>query len=475
MSEKRQNPLALDKESMRKFGYAAVDAIVEYFDGVDQQSVVPPKSRQSLPRNLQEFSEEPKPIDTLLKDSLSGVFDDCMNLIHPRFFAYIPGPGNFVSTVGDLLVSGHNVFAGISPHNLGAQIVEANTIRWLCDLADMPETAGGLFVSGGSVAILTGLAAGRTRILKDRVEGARIYCSDQTHSSVERALGLLGFDSSQLREVNVKPDFRIDVTDLERQICADAESGYKPFCIIGNAGTTNTGAVDPLDELAAIAAKHELWFHVDAAYGGGALLSQRGKRQLEGIGLADSISFDPHKWLFQPYENACVLVKDPATLRDTFRRVPDYMRDSDQPQHLTNYRDMSPQVTRGFKAFKLWLSLHAYGVSAFRQSVDHGLDMAEYFQSVLEKRKNWQVVTPATLGVVTFRYLFDGNAEQQDELNRELIQCINEDGYAFFSSTRIHGRDVNRGCPINPALTHADIDSTVAKLEELAQSLLDNH
>ncbi len=468
MTNPRQNPLRLDSETMRELGYQAVDMIVDYFHTVEQQAVVPSRQGRDNTQELPAFRDTGRPLEDLIDLAQREVFSDCMNLIHPRFFAYIPGPSNYLSAVADLLVSGHNVFAGVTPHNQGARRIEEMTIRWLCDLCQMPADAGGLFVSGGSVAILTGLAAGRHRILQDDISMAMVYCSTQTHSSVEKALHLLGFKSDQLRLIDTDEDFKVDLKAMASAIESDIAKGLKPFCIVANAGTTNTGAVDPLAALGQLAEQHGMWFHVDAAYGGGALLSSRCAAQFQGLGQADSISFDPHKWLFQAYENACVLVKDPNALRDTFRRVPDYMRDTDTPDQEPNYRDMSPQVTRAFKAFKLWFSLQGYGVQAFRQAVEHGLEMARYFETTLRAREKWQVVTPATLGIVTFRYLFSGSDQEQDDKNQNLIQAANADGYAFFSSTKIHGREVNRACPINPALTRGDIETTVDRLERLA-------
>ena len=458
----------MSAEEMRELGYQAIDVIIDYLQTVQDLPVVPPRAGHPEAKKLPAFSESGIALNELLPLVQRDVFADCMNLMHPRFFAYIPGPGNYLSAIADLLVSGHNVFAGVTPHNQGATRVEQATIQWLCDLCDLPAGSGGLFVSGGSVAILTGLAAARHRILNDRITKATVYCSNQTHSSVEKALHLLGFEPWQLRQVETDENFKIDLGALAQTIDADKADGLVPFAIVANGGTTNTGAVDSLAALADLRDRHGLWLHVDAAYGGGALLSERGKQQLHGLGRADSISFDPHKWLFQAYENACVLVSDPKSLRDTFRRVPDYMRDTDTSDTQTNYRDMSPQVTRAFKAFKLWFSLQGYGVQAFRDAVDHGLQMAIQFEHTLAAREHWQVVTPATLGIVTFRYLFDGSQQQQDALNHILIQVANEDGHGFFSSTRIRGREVNRACPISPSLTPRDIETTVDRLEHLA-------
>lgn len=468
----KPSPLTLDEETMRALGYQAVDLLIQQISNVRSQTVVPNRGQKTLEERWLSFQDEPRDIQSLIQEACPQVFDNCMRLTHPRFFAYIPGSNNFVSVLADLLVSGHNVFAGTTPHNHGAALIEQKTITWLCELMGMPPESGGLFVSGGSVAILTGLCAARHHKLQDEVDHARVYVSDQTHSSVERALFILGFRNANIRVVDTQADsLALDPQQLDKAIQQDLSKGLKPFCVVATAGTTNTGAIDPLGTISDLCAKYDLWLHVDAAYGGGAMLAPRVQSLFAGIERADSISIDPHKWLFQPYENACVLVRHPELLAKTFKRLPEYMRDTEADAGEYNYRDMSPQVTRAFKAMKLWLSLQAFGVRAFREAVEWGLDMAVYFQSELEKRPSWEVITPATLGIVTFRYRFEGDTTTQDQLNRELIHLANDDGFGFFSSTRIHGRETNRVCPINPQLQTKDIDQTIDRLETLAQSL----
>lgn len=474
MSDSLTPPLlGLDAETMRDLGYQAVDALVEHYTTINQKSVVPGKLDQDcLPESLTSFPKDKQDPGQVLSASLESVLSNTMKIIHPRFYAYIPGPSNYVSAIADFMSSGFNVFAGTAPENMGCYEVEQNTVRWLCDLAGMDEKAGGLFVSGGSVASLTGLAAARHIKLNDHTDKTTIYFSAETHSSVERALFILGFKKEQYRIIPVDKEFRIDMTALRAEISKDRQAGLQPFCIIGNAGTTNTGAVDPLDQLAAICEQESIWFHIDAAYGGGGLLSTTERHRFNGIESADSIALDPHKWLFQPYECGCTLVKDPTWLRDTFRRLPDYMRDSDD-QKTMNFRDMSPQVTRSFKAFKLWLSLQVFGIETFAQAVEEGLALARFTQSYLEEREHWEIISPATLGIVAFRYVVDGYSNDAlDDLNAEIIQRINDDGFAYFSSTILNGQKVNRIAPLHPALTEDDITETVIRLEEIARQLI---
>ena len=467
------SPLSLDEDAMRRLGYQAVDALVSHYQTVAAKPVAPAERDQfSLPRRLRRFPRRRQPADEVLSAALESVFTNIMQLTHPRFYAYIPGPSNYIGALADFIAAGFNVFAGTAPRNLGAYEVERRTVRWLCDLAGLDERAGGVFVSGGSVASLTALTAARHIQLRDRSADAVAYYSAETHSSVERALFILGFAKRQCRVIPVDQRFRIDLAALRAAVAEDKRRGLRPFCVVGNAGTTNTGAVDPLRQLAAVCRQEKMWFHVDAAYGGGGLLSASERRQFAGIEAAHSIALDPHKWLFQPYECGCVLARDPAWLRAAFRRLPDYMRDSDEAG-VDNFRDLSPQVTRAFKAFKLWLSLQVFGTDAFRQAVERGIEMAKFSESCLAARECWEIVSPATLGVVAFRYVIAGRGEERlDELNAAIIERINDDGFAYFSSTVLNGRKVNRICPLHPALTRDDITRTIARLEAIAEDLL---
>lgn len=471
-----KNPLSMDEEAMRELGYRAVDALVQHYMDVKNKPVVSPtRAGQCLPETLMKFSSNGKdPID-VLQSSIDSIFSHCMQLIHPRFFAYIPGPANFVSVIADMLASGFNIFAGTAPHNMGPYEIECATIRWLCDLTGMDKHAGGLFVSGGSVASLTALTVARQVKLNNNIENAVIYYSTETHSSIDRALFILGFRKEQIRELSPDNQFRLVPEQLATVIKQDRAAGKIPFCVVGNAGTINTGAIDPLNTLADICQQESLWFHVDAAYGGGALLSEQQRVHFSGIERADTIALDPHKWLFQPYECGCVLSRDPEWLRTTFQRLPDYMRDTDTGSGMMNFRDMSPQVTRSFKAYKLWLSLQVFGVDAFRQAVEQGLELARFTERYLRQRPAWQVVTPATLGVVTFRYVVDNYSDKEiDTFHGALIDKINDDGFAFFSSTILFGKRVIRMCPLNPGLTSDDITQTIERLESIAEELKSN-
>lgn len=466
--------LELSREEMRTLGYGVIDMLVEHVCQLSQKPVTRKASRQELERLLR----EPLPgngvdSDTVLKRLQVDVFDKIMHLDHPRFFAFVPSPSNFVSVMADALASGFNVFAGTWLEGSGPAQIELVTVDWLRQACGLPEPAGGLFVSGGSIANLTALAVAMHTRLDGRSERAVIYCSDQTHSSIDRGLRVLGFRDDQLRKIPTDTKFRLDLGELSSAVSTDRSLGLAPFCVVANAGTTNTGAVDPLPELASFCWVEDLWFHVDGAYGASAVLCERGRQLLEGLDQADSLALDPHKWLFQPHEIGCVLVRDHRWLKHTFHILPEYLIDTLGQDGEVNFSDYGIQLTRGFRALKLWMSLQVFGQSAFSAAQSRGFELAELAESVVDQLPDWEVVTPAQMGVVTFRYApLGATSERWNWVNRELVGAMVADGYAMLSSTALNGRTVLRMCTINPRTTATDIRETLYRLDRMGKELI---
>jgi glutamate/tyrosine decarboxylase-like PLP-dependent enzyme len=318
------------------------------------------------------------------------------------------------------------------------------------------------------MANLTALAVARRVRLADGVAGAVCYASDQTHSSVDRALRLLGFGPEQVRRLPSDEAFRLPVAALRRAVEEDHAAGRRPFCVIASAGTTNTGAVDPLPELADLCEAGGLWLHVDGAYGAAAALAPAGRARLGGLGRAHSVALDPHKWLFQPYDTGCVLVREARWLPETFRILPEYLQDIQGGAGEVNFCDLGLELTRRFRALRLWMSLQVFGVDAFRAAVTRGLALAERAEALLRERPGWEVVTPAQLGVVTFRRAPAGvEPAAADRLVEHLVQAVIGDGFAMLSSTAL----VLRLCTINPRTTATDLEATIERLEQLARGL----
>jgi glutamate/tyrosine decarboxylase-like PLP-dependent enzyme len=464
--------LQLSPAQMRSLGYRVVDMIVEHFEHGAGERVSGRMSRTELESRLrQPLPEEPASEEQIFRQLEDDVLAAMSHVDHPRFFAYVPGPNNFVGAMADALVAGFNVFAGAWPVASGPAQIELVTIDWLRQLCGLPEGAGGLFTSGGSIANLTALTVARQLKLGDDFARGVIYYSDQTHSSIDRGLRTIGIREEQIRRLASDDDLCLSVHELERHILADRAAGLLPFCVIANAGTTNTGAVDPLVELGELCRRESLWLHVDGAYGAAAVLSDKGRTLLRGIEYADSITLDPHKWLFQPFEIGCLLVRDRRVLRQTFHILPEYLRDSERDEEEVNFRDYGIQLTRGFRALKLWMSLKLFGARAFRDAVAWGIELAEIAERELRSTGCWEIVTHACLGIVSFRYSLPKlSLRDADAITQALPEKMYADGFAMLSSTELKGRIALRLCTINPRTSAEDVKETVRRLTQLAHS-----
>jgi glutamate/tyrosine decarboxylase-like PLP-dependent enzyme len=446
-------PLSLPPEDMRRLGYRVVDRIVEHLERLDQM----PPVRTGDAEALRERLGGPPPEQPGDPDAeLDVLFDEVLPFIqhgdHPRFFARIGSPSNYVGVLADAAAAGFNVFTGSWTGGSGPATVELAVLDWLRELCGLPDGAEGVLTSGGSVANLAGLAAMRTA----RGPGA-VYFSDQTHAAVSRALRVLGLEDGRVLESDA--GFRLDPGTLRAAIGADRAAGRRPVCVAATAGTTNTGAVDPLDALADLCAEEDLWLHVDGAYGAPAVLWAAARPLLAGIERADSLVLDPHKWLFQPYEIGCLLVREPGLLERTFSLEGAYLRDVLTGE--VNFRNRSVQLTRGARALKLWLSIRVFGLAAFREAVGRGIALAEHAEALLRERPGWEVVTGAQLAIVCFRR--DGDDARQTRI----VEAMARDGYALPSTTTLGGRVVLRLCTINPRTTEEDVERTIERMAEV--------
>ena len=459
--------LELSPEEMRRFGYRVVDLLADHFARMSDGPVGAKANPETLRALLAGMpGNAPSDPHELLARLERDVFPNNLHVDHPRFFAFVPGPNNFISTMADTLASGFNVFNGTWLGGSAAAALELEVVGWFCRWCGFPEAAGGLFVSGGSVANITGLLAARHAVLRDRIEGATVYFSDQTHSSIERALRIIGFAPEQMRKLPADAQFRLPMSNISAAIAADRAAGLRPFCVIANAGTTNTGAIDPLPDLGELCAKEELWLHVDGAFGAAAVLSDRGRDALRGLERADSISLDPHKWLFQSFECGCVLVRDAVLLKAAFQIMPDYLRDVHRATDDVNFCDYGIQLTRSFRALKVWLSLQTFGLDAFRAAIDRGFELAEFAEEQLRARDGWEILSPAGMATICFRF------GQDDAVQTMLVEKMMQDGFALLTSTKLGSAVALRLCTINPRTTKQDIEQTIDRLDRFARSSL---
>jgi glutamate/tyrosine decarboxylase-like PLP-dependent enzyme len=467
--------LDLDPTLMREAGYLVVDWIVGRLQNLRTSPLGRELNREQAEALLREpMPEEGSSFERVFEEYTEKVSPNAISLDHPRFFAFIPSAPNFVSILADWLVTGSNVFAGTWLESSGPSQVELVVIDWFKEMLGLPQSAAGLLVSGGSVASLTALAVARHAVLSDETGQARVYVSDQTHASIDRGLRVLGIAAGQIRRVPTDASFRMDTVALVRAIRSDRAAGLRPFVVVANAGTTNTGAVDPINLIAEIAGEHSLWLHADAAYGGFAALTERGRRKLSGIERADSVVLDPHKWLYCPFEAGCVLVRNGGLMRETFRIMPEYMVDVAREEREVNFCDYGLQLTRSFRALKVWMALKAYGARRFRHIIDRCLDLADYAGRLLQRAAEIELVTPPELGIVTFRYvprkLPAGDPQEYlNRLNETLVAGIMASRRLMLSSTRLGSRTVLRLCFLNHRTRKEDVQEALRLILQLGR------
>ena len=470
---KEREALSFSRDEMRAFGYQVIDQLIDYYDGRAERPVAGELNHEALEAILREpLPRSGQPWREVLEQFEAQVLAPTNHVDHPRFLAYIPLANNFAGVMADTLGAGYNIFNAVWLQGAGAAQVERLTVDWLRQIFGLPPAAGGTFVSGGSVANLTALAVARQVQLNGDMSDAVAYCSDQIHFAISRGMRILGFAPDQLCKVPSDEHFRLSLPRLRQAIAEDKAAGRKPFCVIATAGTTNTGAVDPLDELADFCQAEQLWLHVDGAYGAPAMLTARGQRALAGLQRVDSLALDAHKWLFQPIECGVVLVRQRRWLSETFKEQPEYLKDVEQAGDELNFMYQGVQLTRQFRALKLWMSFKVFGLDAISRAIDAGFDNAELAEALLRQAGCWEIVTPAQMAIVTFRYLPSGGDEElANRVTHDLVGRLLADGYAFASGTQLRGKPVMRMCCNNPRTTPQDLQRTISLMGKLAAEL----
>ncbi|MCL6268108.1 pyridoxal phosphate-dependent decarboxylase family protein [Flagellimonas myxillae] len=474
---KNSAQLELSKEAMQAYGYQVVDAIVNHHCTQNDQLPVALGSREEMDSLfLEEAPEQGSNHEDVLQFVLEKVMTNSTNMSHPKSYSFVPGPSNYVSVMADALATGYNIFSGGWVASPAAAELEIITIQWLLKIFGFPsKKGGGIFTSGGSMANLTALTTARKVKCGQDFSKAVIYLSDQAHSSNIKAIRVLGFKKEQIRIIPTDIEFKFAVNKLKNCIAKDRLEGLQPFCLIATSGTTNTGTVDPLEELSKICKKEDIWFHIDGAYGAAAILSKSGKALMKGIEKADSLTVDPHKWFFQPYEMGCLLVRNHKHLSQTFTEKPEYLRDIEGNTSEINFYDHGIQLTRRFRALKFYMSIKTFGLKAFRKAISYNISLAEKVEDHLRGSQHWEVVFPATLAVINFRYHPIGKrytAQQLDKINQYISEQVVASRKALLVTTVLHGQVVLRMCLINPRTTLNDVLDTLKLCEHFANALL---
>jgi aromatic-L-amino-acid decarboxylase len=447
--------LGLSTEEMRELGYWVVDRVVEHFergaDGPAIQSASGESLRNALGGPVPEGPGDPlEAMQTLVEVALAHM----QHGDHPRQFARVPSASSYAGVLGDWLGTGFNAIAASWGGGSGPSAAELVAVDWLRELLGFPAGTEGILMSGGSLCNLTALAAAR-----EAVGPGVAYLSDQAHASVRRGLQTLAFEAEHVRVLGSDWGLRLRAEVVRDAVASDRDRGLTPRFIVASAGTTNTGAVDDLPGLAELAAAEQLWLHVDGAYGAPAALCEAGRAHLCGLDRADSLVLDPHKWLFLPYDIACLFVRRPGVLERAFSMRPEYLADVRQESDEVNFGDRSLELTRRGRGLKLWLLFRVYGAERLRVAIARCLELAEYAERLLEADPAWEVITPAQLGIVTFR-----GVGWSSEEHAERAAALTAEGWASVTSTTVRGRAALRLCTINPRTTDEDVSETLARL-----------
>jgi aromatic-L-amino-acid decarboxylase len=449
--------LELQGEPLRRLIDQATERILAHIESLPRQPSADTAGGAELARSLAEdLPETGTAVEPLLDLLFDRVIPKSFNTAGPGYLAYIPGGGIPHAAVADLIADSVNRYVGVFAAAPGLAQLEENVVRWFCRIAGLPPSSRGVLTSGGSLANFSALVAARADRLPENFLSGTLYTSDQAHYSVEKAARLAGFPAGAVRAVESDALFRIRIDALEREIASDRARGKTPFLLVGNAGTTNTGAVDDLAALGELARRERLWFHVDAAYGGFFLLTEEGRRRMAGIETADSIVLDPHKGLFLPYGTGALLVRDGETLRRAHGMTADYLPENAEDPELPDYHLLSPELSRDFRGLRVWLPFKMHGVGPFRRNLEEKLALTRWATEQLRTIPGIEILAEPQLSIVAFRLGRPGmDGPALDRLNRDLLARVNAKRRVYLTPTLLRGRFAIRICVLS-FRTHRD-------------------
>jgi len=464
--------LNLSDSELAQAGALLTDFLRAFEKSVEQRRVVPILDRDQLSTILSEpFSETGSDVESLFRDIETKVLPNSTTVAHPRFLAYVLGPPNGIAPFAEAVAAALNQNCNIWQLSPAASVIERKITAWLGGLFDYPDGAGGILTSGGSMATLMALSAAvhskapidvRRAGLCGLTSPLVVYTSEEAHKCVEKGAAILGIGLDHVRKIPVDADFRMRMDVLESAIEQDRRAGTTPVCVVATAGTVNTGAIDPLHPLADVCARENLWLHVDGAYGALFVLSPSVRDSLRACSRADSIALDPHKLLFAPLEAGCLLVRDRESLRKAFHFASSYLTVEEDPL-LTDFLEYGPQLSRAFKAFKIWCALRLFGIGAFRAAHERMLELAQYLAARITAEPRLQLLAPVTLTAVCFRF-------REGVDHRRVLDKLAEEGTALLGPVVINGQFGIRACIANYRTTQRDIDLVIERLLALGTS-----
>ena len=477
------NDFDLSPEELRRLGALVVDAVAGHREKLLARPVFG-KVGADAALFQQPLPEEGRPFEDVLAFVREHVLPYPMGNSHPRFYGFINATADPVGVFADFLAATMNPNCWGGDH--AAIHVETRVIAWLAEMIGYPTSAEGVLVSGGSMANFTALAAARRgttpgNVREDGLAGPdrprlTVYASDQTHACVDKAVDLLGIGTRQLRKIETDDRFRIRIPELRAAIADDRAAGFQPAIVVGNAGTVNTGAIDPLDEIADICRAEGLWFHADGAYGALASMVPELKPQFAGMEKADSVAVDPHKWLYVPYEAGATLVRDPGRLSATFRKFPEYLA-SDPESPFPGpawFAERGVELSRGFKALKVWMGIQTHGRRAYVERIASDIALARFLAAEVDRRPDFERLAEPVLSIANFRYRPTKRSlsdEGLDALNRRIINRLVADGAFFLAPTVLKGRTALRVSITNFRTTQSDLLALLDEVERIGTDL----
>jgi aromatic-L-amino-acid/L-tryptophan decarboxylase len=463
-------PLEPSPEQVREMLELVTSKLVEFLHANSQPANYSVDKAQSLASERADcLPTTTSTLDEILDELFAEVFPNALPTAHPGFMAYIPGGGIVHAGIADLITKITNRYVGIDATAPLLSQIETDVLKWFCEMVGYDNHSAGTLTSGGSIANLTAVICARTKTMGDDFSSGVVYASNFVHHSMWKAFHAAGVNPRRIRAIDVDQQFRLDAGKLALQMRQDVEQGLKPMMVVATAGSTNTGTIDSLNEIADLCETYSAWYHVDAAYGGFFCFTEYGKAKLAGIGRADSITLDPHKGLFLPYGTGAILVKNSEDLKNTFSHQADYIPEKASEQVLWDFSELSLELTRPSRGLAIWLPFKMHGVQAFRTTLQEKLDLAQYFCEQLRLDSRWKIVATPELSLTVFKY--SNSQLSKDELNiinRQIIENINRKGRVNLSGTSIAGEFVIRTCVLSFRTHQLQLDQL---LEDLAEQL----